>query len=258
MKNLIRKVHWILSAQLGIDLRRLSRAVKGIPRYLWGWLQFRKNYQGRLDFLPCLGDWHEEGGTTQTEYFLQDLHIARKIHAAQPARHVDIGSRIDGFVAHLASFREVEVFDIRPVNAKIEGVVFRQADLMSPTQALHGCCDSLSCLHALEHFGLGRYGDPVNPQGSQDGLGNMVKLLASQGVFYLSVPVGLPRVEFNAHRVFDPTDLVHLAAGLGLTLKALAWVGDDRKLHQSAQFQNDLQALAQSHYSLGIFTFMKQ
>jgi hypothetical protein len=257
MKNFTRKVYWILSAQLGIDLRRLFRALTGIPRYLSGWLQFRKSYQGRMDFLPCLGDWYEEGGTTQTEYFLQDLHIARKIHAAKPARHVDIGSRIDGFVAHLASFREVEVFDIRPVNAEIEGVVFRQADLMSPTQALHGCCDSLSCLHALEHFGLGRYGDPVNPQGYQDGLSNMVKLLASQGVFYLSVPVGQPRVEFNAHRVFDPVDLVNLATRLGLMLKAFAWVGEDRKLQQSAQFQNDLLALAQLHYSLGIFTFIK-
>ncbi|MBP6007196.1 MAG: DUF268 domain-containing protein [Rhodoferax sp.] len=258
MKNLIRKVHWILSAQLGIDLRRLFLAVTGIPRYLYAWLQFRKSYSGRLDFLPCLGDWYEEGGTTQTEYFLQDLHIARKIHAAQPVKHVDIGSRIDGFVAHLASFREVEVFDIRPVNAKIEGVVFRQADLMSPTEALHGCCDSLSCLHALEHFGLGRYGDPINPQGYEDGLRNMVKLLTSQGVFYLSVPVGQPRVEFNAHRVFDPAELVKFAFDLGLTLKALAWVGEDRKLHQSAQFESDLQTLGQLNYSLGIFTFIKQ
>lgn len=258
MKNFIRKVHWIVSAQFGIDLRRLIRAFVGIPRYFSGWLRFRKNYHGRLDFLPCLGDWYEEGGTTQTEYFLQDLHIARKIHAAQPVRHVDIGSRIDGFVAHLASFREVEVFDIRPVTGELEGVVFRQADLMSPPPAMHGYCDSLSCLHALEHFGLGRYGDPINPQGYQDGLGNMLQLLASQGVFYLSVPVGQPRVEFNALRVFDPVELVNLTTRLGLILKAFAWVGDDRKLQQSAQFKKDLQALAQLHYSLGIFTFIKQ
>src|ERR1035437_5630207 len=136
MKNIIRKIHWILSAQFGIDLRRLARALAGIPRYAVAWLRFRKSYQGRLDFLPCLSDWHEEGGTTQTEYFLQDLHVARAIYQDGPLKHVDIGSRIDGFVAHLASFREVEVFDIRPITAAIEGVVFRQADLMNPPEAL--------------------------------------------------------------------------------------------------------------------------
>jgi hypothetical protein len=33
-----------------------------------------------------------------------------------------------------------------------------------------GYCDSLSCLHALEHFGLGRYGDPIDPRGHEKGI----------------------------------------------------------------------------------------
>jgi len=257
MKNNIRKIHWILSAQFGIDLRRLVRSLAGIPRYVVAWLRFRKNYQGRLDFLPCLSDWHEEGGTTQTEYFLQDLHVARAIHQAGPQRHVDIGSRIDGFVAHLASFRDVEVFDIRPVTSVIEGVVFRQADLMNPPESLADYCDSLSCLHALEHFGLGRYGDPIDPLGYVAGFENMVKIIRPLGTFYLAVPVGQERVEFNAHRVFNPLKLVQLAADNGLTLKALAWVGSEHKLMEAAELQRELSVLSGLDYSLGIFTFMK-
>lgn len=258
MKKIIRKTHWILSAQFGIDLRRLVRSLAGIPRYAVAWLHFRKSYQGRLDFLPCLSDWHEEGGTTQTEYFLQDLYVARAIHQARPHKHVDIGSRIDGFVAHLASFRDVEVFDIRPVTSAIEGVVFRQADLMNPSESLIDYCDSLSCLHALEHFGLGRYGDPIDPLGYVAGFENMIKILQPLGTFYLAVPVGQERVEFNAHRVFNPLKLVQLASRKGLTLKALAWVGSDHKLMKTMEFPDNLEKLSKLDYSLGIFTFIKK
>ncbi|MBV5330073.1 MAG: DUF268 domain-containing protein, partial [Chlorobium sp.] len=57
----------------------------------------------------------------------------------------------------------------------------------SPSEKLRSYCDSLSCLHALEHFGLGRYGDPIDPHGYADGLRNMVKILRQGGLFYLSV-----------------------------------------------------------------------
>ena len=85
-----------------------------------------------MKFMPCLHDRYEEGGAANSEYFWQDLLVARAIHEAQPVKHVDIGSRVDGFVAHVASFREIEVFDVRPMSTVVPGVVFRQADLMNP------------------------------------------------------------------------------------------------------------------------------
>lgn len=258
MKEIIRKIYWLLSIQFGFDPRRLIRSFMGIPRYIADWYRFSRNYQGRLNLLPCLHDWYEEGGSTKDEYFWQDLHVARMIHLANPQKHVDIGSRIDGFVAHVASFREIEVFDIRPITALIPGVVFRQADLMNPPESLVGHCDSLSCLHALEHFGLGRYGDPIDPQGYAAGLGNMAKILQPGGLFYLSVPVGTERVEFNAHRIFDPRALVRLAAANGLLLRAFSWVGANRILVQSASPEQDMDELSRLHYALGIFTFVKQ
>lgn len=258
MKEIIRKIYWLLSIQFGFDPRRLIRSLMGIPRYVADWYRFSRIYQGRLNLLPCLHDWYEEGGSTKDEYFWQDLHVARMIHLANPQKHVDIGSRIDGFVAHVASFREIEVFDIRPITALIPGVVFRQADLMNPPESLVGHCDSLSCLHALEHFGLGRYGDPIDPQGYAAGLGNMAKILQPGGLFYLSVPVGTERVEFNAHRIFDPRALVRLAAANGLLLSAFSWVGANRILVQSASPEQDMDELGRLHYALGIFTFVKQ
>jgi len=103
--------------------------------------RFRSSYTGRLELLPCLHDWYEEGGTTKSEYFWQDLLVARMIFEARPERHVDIGSRVDGFVAHVASFRQIEVFDVRPISTQIPGVIFKQADLMKPVEGMAGYCD---------------------------------------------------------------------------------------------------------------------
>lgn len=258
MKEIFRKTYWLLSAQFGFDPRRMVRSIRGIPRYVAGWFRFRRKYKGRLDILPCLYDWYEEGGSTKNEYFWQDLHVAQKIHLANPAKHVDIGSRIDGFVAHVASFREIVVFDIRPVTSLIPGVVFRQADLMNPPEVFIEYCDSLSSLHALEHFGLGRYGDPIDPHGYAAGLGNMARILRPGGLFYLSVPVGKERVEFNAHRIFDPRSLVRLAATNGLLLREFAWIGPSRTLIQSSGSEQDMDELGKLRYALGIFTFVKQ
>lgn len=250
-------MYWILSTQFGFDPRRLGFALKGIPRYVMGWLQFRKGYVGEINFRPCLYDWYEEGGVTKSEYFLQDLHVARQIHLANPVKHVDIGSRIDGFVAHVAAFREIEVFDIRPISATIPGVVFRQADMMNSANSLVEYCDSLSCLHALEHFGLGRYGDPIDPDGGIMGLITMLKILRNGGVFYLSVPIGRERVEFNAHRIFNPLSLVKLAESNGLKLIAFATIGPDRKLVSSSNPLRDIPGFVTLNYALGLFTFIK-
>lgn len=167
MKSKFLRIHSFLSGQLGIDPLRLWHALFRFGAYFKDLRTFRSKYSGPLVFRPCLHDRFEEGGITKSEYFWQDLIVARWIYEARPYKHVDVGSRVDGFVAHVASFRDLEVLDVRPISTVIPGVSFRQADLMSPESVANltaegdGYCDSLSCLHVLEHFGLGRYGDPV-------------------------------------------------------------------------------------------------
>lgn len=258
MVEIARKINWLMSAQFGFDARVFVRSILGIPRYIRDLYRFRKIYSAPLKLVPCLHDWHEEGGTAGGEYFFQDLFVAQQIFKAAPHKHVDIGSRIDGFAAHVASFREIEVFDIRPVRSTVAGIVFRQADLMNDESIPENYCDSLSCLHALEHFGLGRYGDPLDPQGHLRGLRNMVRLLKPGGLFYLSSPIGEERVEFNAQRVLNPYDLVQFAEQNGLVLKGFASVQLRGTLQQSTDPLADIRALQHARYALGIFTFEKQ
>ncbi|NTU53780.1 MAG: DUF268 domain-containing protein [Chlorobiaceae bacterium] len=255
------KLHWLLSSQFGLDLRLFLRSWIGLPVYLRDWMSFRKAYVGPMKFKPCMHDRHEDGGSTKSEYFWQDLLVARAIHAAKPVKHVDIGSRVDGFVAHVASFRDIEVFDVRPIRTDVPGVVFRRADLMNPASLLTaagvGYCDSLSCLHAIEHFGLGRYGDPVNPQGYQRGIANMAQLLQPGGMFYLSTPIGKERVEFNANWVFDPRSILHCAEAAGMTLQKLTVISQEYGQQESAFDDSALADLALRPYQLGLFIFTK-
>ncbi len=257
MRKLYRLLRWMLTGQMGINLKTIWRVIYGIPRLLRDAIRFKKTYQGKFGWMPCLTDWYEEGGSARGEYFWQDLYVARKIFEAKPQRHVDIGSRVDGFVAHVASYREIEVFDIRPNTATVPGIVFRQADLMNLDDSLTGCCDSISCLHALEHFGLGRYGDPIDPLGHEAGLQNMGKMLSEGGTFYLAVPIGDARVEFNGLRVFDPIKIESLAKKNGMKLVDFAFIGTRDAFTTSTDPKKDFEYLAKQEYALGIFIFLK-
>ena len=159
-------------------------------------------------FNRCFGEQNKDGINSK-EYFYQDFHVAKRILENKPQKHVDIGSRFDGFITHLCLFREVEVFDIRPLTVTLPGLRFIQADMMKPVdKSLYNYTDSISCLHAIEHFGLGRYGDPLDCDGHLKGLDNIYKILKPGGKFYLSVPIGPQRIEFNAHRIFSMEYLI--------------------------------------------------
>ena len=257
-RALFSRAYWLLSDQFGVDPRKMLRSLRGLPRYARDYLRFRSGYSGRLEFLPCLHDWYEQGGATKLEYFWQDLLVARKIFEARPERHVDVGSRVDGFVAHVASFREIEVFDVRPISTEIPGVIFKRADFMQPATGMNDYCDSLSCLHALEHFGLGRYGDPINPKGFERGFANMATLLKQGGVFYLSVPVGTSRVEFNGQRVLEPQAIIRLALDNSLDLRELTLIRQGGAVETLVLDAARLSDLARQRYALGLFTFIKR
>jgi len=207
---------------------------------------------------PCLHEADEQSGSASGHYFHQDLLVARKIFAANPRRHVDVGSRIDGFVAHVASFREIEVLDVRPQSGNIANIRFRQVDVMQLPSDMTASCDSLSCLHALEHFGLGRYGDPLDIDGHVRGLDSMAAMLAPGGTFYFSVPIGEQRIEFNAHRVFSISYLLELLADR-FTVDSFSYVDDAGDLHEDVPLEDGkVRSNFGCHYGCGIFELTRR
>ena len=209
---------------------------------------------------PCLADKYVSSGIASGHYFWQDLAVARKIFLDSPSSHLDIGSRVDGFIAHLACFRKITVIDIRPNNAVIPNVEFVFGDIMSDAGLdLINKFDSISCLHALEHFGLGRYGDPIDPNGHIVALQNISNLLNNGGRLYLSVPIGRQRIEYNAHRVFAPATLPALLSE-HYKLIAFSYVNDLGEMiepcDENSSFCID-DLVYQGDYGCGIYTFQK-
>ena len=207
---------------------------------------------------PILYEKQAEGGSMRGDYFHQDLYVAQQIYRANPQKHLDIGSRTDGFVAHVASFREIEIIDIRPIRSQVKNIVFRQANMMQLPEDLKDYCDSISSLHALEHFGLGRYGDPIYFNGHLKGIENITQILKSGGTFYFSVPIGPQRVEFNAHRVFSIEYLIRILSP-DYIIRSFSYVNDVGDLFENAELtEQSIQSNFSCWYGCGIFVLEKK
>ena len=249
---------------LSFHPRMMFINIKGIPTFFRTKREFKKLTKiHKNDFpikknFPCLYDIQDNAGTLSGDYFHQDLLVAQAIYKANPVKHVDIGSRTDGFVAHVASYREIEIFDIRSVENKISNIKFVQLDFMSDNIQYQEYTDSISSLHAIEHFGLGRYGDPLDVNGHIKGLDNIYKMLKPGGIFYFSVPIGKQRIEFNAHRVFGiPYILDYIKDKY--TLNSFSYVDDSGELHKEIEITPEvIDKCGKLNFGCGIFTLQKK
>lgn len=257
-----------LLKQVDVSLNpvKLARNYQAVSKFISDRNAFYAQYRADPDkafpagpLYPCIADRFDAGGTARGHYFHQDLLVAQQIHRHNPERHVDVGSRVDGFVAHVAAFRTIDVFDIREVSTSASNIRFFSKDLMQASPDLMQCTDSLSCLHALEHFGLGRYGDPIDYRGYEKGLEVLSAMLKPGGRLYLSVPISEhQRFEFNAHRVFSLPFLLATFDKLALSPQSLSFVDDQGELHASVDWRTpDALGTFGLSYGCGIFTLQK-
>lgn len=164
---------------------------------------------------PVLLDKYMSAGSIDGHYFLQDIYVASKILEHNPVNHYDIGSRVDGFIAHLLTgFKEeqsVTMLDIRPLPVNIPKLNFIQTDATLLAEIEDESIYSLSSLHAIEHFGLGRYGDKIEPGACFTAMKAIQRVIAKRGFLYFSVPIGTENATFfNAHRIFTPKTILDI------------------------------------------------
>jgi SAM-dependent methyltransferase len=194
-----------------IDARKALRAIREYPRYLRSVREYSQKSTERLrvlDLYPQLGDWGALAGIASGDYFHQDLWAARKVFQSGVTEHFDVASRVDGFVAHCAVFTKVIYVDVRPLPSDIRNIETRSGYL-GQLPFDDASVSSLSCLHVVEHVGLGRYGDPIDPQGTLKALADLQRVLAPKGNLYLGLPIGRARVCFNAHRITSPDQVMN-------------------------------------------------
>jgi hypothetical protein len=192
--------------QFGFDPLRSVSAIRFFPKFLSSWLKFLRinKFRSGWRLSPVLNDFSAQAGAADGHYFWQDLICAKWIHELTPKKHLDVGSRIDGFLAHLLSFRSVTLVDVRPFDLTIPGLTVAIGDAQSNLVDQIGTFDSVSSLHCIEHFGLGRYRDPLDKDGHIKGLKHISECIEEKGSLFISFPIGKEKVEFNEQRIIDP------------------------------------------------------
>src|SRR5689334_20075477 len=158
-------------------------------------------------------DRYSGAGSIPVHYFMQDLWVARFAFQQRVGDVVDVGSRFDGFVSHLLTFADVTYLDIRPISVRLPNLRLVAGDIMSLPFANDsiGC---LTCLHVIEHIGLGRYGDPVDPSGYAKAALELERVVKPGGLLVVSTVIGMEKLCFDAHRIFDPSTVTEMFARL--------------------------------------------
>lgn len=180
-------------------------------------LNKRSNFAIREEYMyPIATDKYDVAGTMD-DYFWQDLWAAKLVYKSGVKKHFDIGSSIAGFIAHLLSMDvDVTVIDVREFPGEAENLHTIVDDATYLSQIPDESIESMSALCSLEHFGLGRYGDPVDPEACFKCFDAIQRKMKKGGRLYISVPVGYERVEFNAHRIFYPSTIIECFSGMEL------------------------------------------
>ncbi len=112
----------------------------------------------------------------------------------------------------------------------------------------------MSCLHTLEHFGLGRYGDELDPYGHIKGFKNLVKILKHGGTLYISFPISENNTTyFNSERSFNPKEILNWSNQLKLV--KLDIIDDSVKIFLNVNLYKFNKKI---RYGCGIYTFRKK
>ena len=184
-------------------------------------------------------------------YVYHTAWAARVLAQVAPAKHVDISS-YTYFATIASAFVPVEFYDYRPANIRLSNLHCGAADLCR-LELEDQSVESISCMHTIEHIGLGRYGDPLDASGDQKALAELQRVVSPGGSLMIVVPVGTPRIQFNAHRIYDPEMIEH---ALGeLQLQQLSVLPDDS---DSGLIENpDRDFVLAQRYGCGCFWFKR-
>jgi len=205
------------------------------------------------DFHPCLDD-----NTTNTNfdrhYVYHPAWAARVVKTISPRKHIDISSTLH-FCSMLSAFIPIDFYDYRPAKLVLDKLTSAAADLTKlPFE--DNSVESISCMHTVEHVGLGRYGDPLDYDGDLKAIRELKRVVALGGSLLFVAPLGAKSVIcFNAHRIYDKAQVLSLFSDM--ELQELVLVPEDEKDGGLVPNPSD-ELLSRQFYGCGCFWFKKK
>jgi len=237
----------------------IYRRIISKKKYQKQYTQFKQNLSQKRGFQMESKDvrmvLNEDTSSTlfDTHYIYHPAWAVRIVKKINPEVHVDISSTLT-FSSMLSAFIPVEFYDYRPANLQLSGLISKKGDLQN-LPFKDGSVASLSCLHTVEHIGLGRYGDPIDPNGDLVAVSELNRVLAPNGNLLFAVPIGQPRICFNAHRIYSYTQIMEYFSEL--TLEEFSLIPDNAIetgiIANASKKDSDAQ-----EYGCGLFWFSKK
>ena len=242
-----------LPGRLGFRAKRLLKKRADQKSFRTEFEQFSKHADGRFELnweetIPYLDDKTAYTGF-DAHYIYHPAWAARVVKQINPAFHIDISSTLH-FSTQLSAFIPVRFYDYRPAMMKLDNLISEKADLTNlffDTNSI----ESLSCMHTVEHIGLGRYGDPIDPSGDLKAINELKRVVKPGGSLLFVTPVGKARIIFNAHRIYSA--LAVEKAFEGFKLEDFSLVTDDSRFLRGAE----LKEADHQKYGCGCFWFKK-
>ncbi len=239
MKNIIKKI-------INITLS---------PLILKDYFSYKKNDKEKRfsikvrDFYPCI---REKTIKTNFDrhYIYHTAWAARKVREINPNKHTDISSKLY-FSSIVSAFIPVDFYDYRPAELNLTNLTSKHTDLTKlafPSDHF----PSLSCMHTVEHIGLGRYGDPIDQNGDLKATEELKRVLKPDGSLLFVVPVGKPRIQFNAHRIYSYEQITEYFQEL--ELKEFTLITDKGDYIENA----NPKLVCEQKYGCGCFWFIKK
>ncbi len=194
------------------------------------------------------------GTAFDRHYVYHTAWAARKVKEINPTLHTDISSSLY-FCGIVSAFIPVNFYDYRPAALYLSNLQSKEGNLHSlpfPDNSI----ESISCMHTIEHVGLGRYGDPFDAKGDIKAINEIKRVIKKGGSFLYVTPIGKDAmIEFNAHRIYT-YDLV-MSMMSGLTLKEFSFIPEYEK-DGGLIINADKALLEKEKYACGCFWFIKE
>ncbi len=226
------------------------------------YLEFKKLQKQERSFKCSVLDLYpisnENTSTTKFDrhYVYHTSWAARVVHEINPSKHIDISSSLY-FCGLVSAFVPVDFYDYRPANLKLSNLNTLPGDLHAlPFE--NKSIESISCMHTIEHVGLGRYGDPIDPDGDIKAIKELKRVVKSGGSLLLVMPIGkTARIEYNAHRIYNYDQIIGMVSDNEFTLKEFAFIPQRDEEGGMIRYAKK-EDIGDSYYACGCFWFTRK